>query len=60
VKVAVAGTHSTGKTTFLTRLRHLLETAGYHVATVSDQAAGARDLGFPTMREQTPPPPCGS
>jgi nicotinamide riboside kinase len=53
VKIAIAGTHSTGKTTFLTRLRHLLETAGYHVTTVADQAAGARDLGFPILRHQT-------
>jgi GTPase SAR1 family protein len=53
VKIAVAGTHSTGKSTFLTRLRHLLETAGYHVSTVADQAAGARDLGFPILRNQT-------
>jgi GTPase SAR1 family protein len=53
VKIAVAGTHSTGKTTFLTRLRHLLETAGYHISTVGDQAAGARDHGFPILREQT-------
>jgi hypothetical protein len=53
VKIAVAGTHSTGKTTFLTRLRHLFETAGYHVASVGDQAAGARDHGFPILREQT-------
>lgn len=53
MKIAVAGTHSTGKTTFLTRLRHLLETAGYHVASVGDQAAAARDHGFPILREQT-------
>jgi nicotinamide riboside kinase len=53
MKIAVAGTHSTGKTTFLTRLRHLLETAGYHVASVADQAAAARDHGFPILREQT-------
>ena len=53
MKVAVGGTHSTGKTTFLGRLRHLLETAGYHVASVADQAAAARDHGFPIMREQT-------
>ena len=53
MKIAVSGTHSTGKTTFLTRLRHLLETGGYHVASVADQAAAARDHGFPIMREQT-------
>ena len=53
MKIAVSGTHSTGKTTFLTRLRHLLETAGYHVASVADQAAAARDHGFPIMRDQT-------
>lgn len=53
MKIAVAGTHSTGKTTFLTRLRHLLETAGYHVASVADQAAAARDHGFPILRQQT-------
>lgn len=53
MKIAVAGTHSTGKTTFLTRLRHLLETAGYHVASVADQAAAARDHGFPIMQDQT-------
>lgn len=53
MKIAVTGTHSTGKTTFLTRLRHLFETAGYHVASVGDQAAAARDHGFPILREQT-------
>jgi hypothetical protein len=53
MKIAVAGTHSTGKTIFLTRLRHLLETAGYHVASVGDLAGAARDHGFPILREQT-------
>ncbi len=53
MKIAIAGTHSTGKSTFLTRLRHLLETAGYQVTTVADQTAGARDLGFPILRQQT-------
>jgi AAA domain len=53
VKIAASGTHSTGKTVFLTRLRHLLETAGYHVSTVADQTGAARDHGFPVLREQT-------
>ncbi len=53
MKIAVAGTHSTGKTTFLTRLRHLLETAGYQVASVAVPVAAARDHGFPILREQT-------
>jgi hypothetical protein len=53
VKIAVGGAHSSGKTTFLGRLRTALEAGGYHVASVGDQAAAARDHGFPIMRRQT-------
>lgn len=52
-RIAVAGTHSTGKTTFLTRLKELFEQRGLIVAYVHDSAANAQDKGFPILANHT-------
>jgi hypothetical protein len=54
IKIAVTGTHSTGKTTFVTAVQHRLETDGYTVATVSDLGAEAMQRGFPILHDHTP------
>lgn len=53
-KVAVAGTHSTGKTTFATALKEALEANGFTTAVVSDLGEECRDRGFPILYEHTP------
>ena len=52
-KIAVAGTHSTGKTTFLKGLEERLISAGHAVAYVHGSAAEAQDLGFPILKNHT-------
>jgi len=52
-KLAIAGTHSTGKTTFLERLQTALAFRGLTVAYVHDSAVAAGDLGFPILTEHT-------
>ena len=52
-RIAVAGTHSTGKTTFLTRLKELFEQRGLVVAYVHDSAVNAQDKGFPILADHT-------
>lgn len=52
-RIAVAGTHSTGKTTFLTGLKELFEQRGLVVAYVHDSAVNAQDKGFPILAEHT-------
>lgn len=52
-KIAVAGTHSTGKTTFLKGLEEHLTSAGHAVAYVHGNAAEAQDLGFPILKNHT-------
>ncbi|MFC3345981.1 AAA family ATPase [Streptomyces echinoruber] len=54
VRIAVAGTHSTGKTTLVRRLETELRAHGYTVArTPTSFAAQAADLGFPKLQQQT-------
>jgi hypothetical protein len=53
VKIAIAGTHSTGKTTLLERVECQLRKQGYTVARVGDLAVEAREHGFPILREHT-------
>jgi len=48
-----AGTHSTGKTTFLPRLEKELTRRGFSTKYVHDSAVNARDLGFPILRDHT-------
>lgn len=53
LKVGIAGTHSTGKTTFVELLEDRLIKIGYRVIRVNDLAKDARDIGFPILREHT-------
>jgi hypothetical protein len=53
VTVAVAGTHSTGKSTFLARLAHALRRNGFEVATVADLAEQALRTGLPILHGHT-------
>lgn len=52
-KIAIAGTHSTGKTTLMGRLEKELAARGFIPQYVHDSAANARDLGFPILRDHT-------
>jgi hypothetical protein len=52
-KIAIAGTHSTGKTTLMGRLEKELAARGFTPQYVHDSAANARDLGFPILRDHT-------
>ncbi|MGH3922067.1 MAG: hypothetical protein ACRDTT_04215 [Pseudonocardiaceae bacterium] len=56
VKIAVTGTHSTGKTTFLAALGRALTELGYAVAEVADLGKEAAERGFPilTISSQKP------
>ncbi len=53
VKATITGSHSTGKSTFLSLLASRLEARGFRVATVSDVASAAMDLGFPILTGHT-------
>lgn len=52
-KIAITGTHSTGKSTFLNQLERRLTSTGYRVATVNNLACSAQSLGFPILRNHT-------
>ncbi|WP_433599523.1 AAA family ATPase [Nocardia sp. CA-135953] len=53
VTVAVVGTHSTGKSTFLARLAHELRRTGLQVSTVADLGEQAQRLGLPILWNHT-------
>lgn len=52
-KIAIAGTHSTGKTTLMGRLEQELSGRGFAPGYVHDSAVSARELGFPILRDHT-------
>ena len=52
-KVAVAGAHSTGKSTFSRRLQSELLERGVDVACAHTSANRAKALGFPILAEHT-------
>lgn len=52
-KIGVAGSHSTGKTTFVKALHDRLMGRGLKVGHVDDLARRARGLGFPILRGHT-------
>jgi hypothetical protein len=52
-RIAVAGTHSTGKSTFLGVLQNEFEARGVVAKYVHDSAAKARELGFPILSQHT-------
>lgn len=51
VKVGIAGTHSTGKSTFIEQLGSVLSAEGISIGRVADLAKAARDRGFPILTE---------
>ncbi|MBO9463470.1 MULTISPECIES: AAA family ATPase [Stappiaceae] len=51
VKIGIAGTHSTGKSTFLEQLDARLSTEGVTIGRVDDLATAARDRGFPILTQ---------
>jgi hypothetical protein len=53
VTIAVVGTHSTGKSTFLARLAHELRRAGLQVSTVADLGEQAQRMGLPILWNHT-------
>ena len=53
LKVGVAGTHSTGKTTLLSSLKGRLVDEGLRVTVVKNLARAARDAGFAILTQQT-------
>ena len=53
LKIGAAGTHSTGKTTFLTKLRLRFQDCGLQTGIVSDVALAAHNAGFPILRDHT-------
>ncbi len=53
VKVGIAGTHSTGKSTFLERLNTLLSAEGVRIGRVGDLATAARGRGFPILTDHS-------
>lgn len=53
VFVAVTGTHSTGKSTFLDELDAELQEKGIAVGRVADKATDCRKAGFPILRDHT-------
>ena len=53
VVVAVTGTHSTGKSTFLARLAHELRRKKVTVATVADLGEQAQRIGLPILGSHT-------
>lgn len=53
VTIAVVGTHSTGKSTFLARLAHELRRTGLQVSTVADLGEQAQRMGLPILWNHT-------
>ena len=51
MKIAISGTHSTGKSTFIEQLEKAL--SEYRIGIVRDLATAARDHGFPILRDHT-------
>lgn len=51
--IGIAGTHSTGKTTFVEQLRGQAKERGISVVVVSDTATRAQEAGFPILRDHT-------
>jgi hypothetical protein len=52
-KIAVSGTHSTGKSTFIASIRDVLESRGVRVESVHYNAVDAQRIGFPILAEHT-------
>jgi hypothetical protein len=53
IKIGIAGTHSTGKSTFLTLIDQCLKEHDIATARIDDLATRAKTLGFPILTEHT-------
>jgi predicted ATPase len=53
MKIAITGTHSSGKTTFLQNLEQELNGAGLRIHRIGDFARRAQGLGFPILTKHT-------
>jgi len=53
LKIAITGTHSTGKSTFLDKLESSLKSSGLNVERFGSLALEARKLDFPILRGHT-------
>jgi len=53
IKLGIAGTHSTGKSTLVSQLETLLVDRGLRVKRVADVATEALKAGFPILRDHT-------
>lgn len=53
IKIGIAGTHSTGKSTFLDALAESIEEPSIRVGRISGIATKAQDLGFPILANHT-------
>lgn len=53
VKLGIAGTHSTGKSTLLSKVEEMLVQMGLRVSRVASLAAAAREAGFPILHDHT-------
>lgn len=51
--IGIAGTHSTGKSTFVAGVADTLRTHGLRVGQIGDLATKARDAGFPILTDHT-------
>jgi predicted ATPase len=53
IKIAVAGTHSTGKSSFLSAVESRLASRGLEIHRIQSLAKRAQELGFPILSEHT-------
>lgn len=53
VKIGIAGTHSTGKSSFLHQLKTTLQQKGISAVQLPSLAVAAKDKGFPILRNHT-------
>lgn len=53
IKIAITGTHSSGKTTFLERLSEEISRPGLRIHRIGDLARKAQDRGFPILKDHT-------
>jgi len=53
IKIAITGTHSSGKTTFLKNLEQELSGTGLRIQKIGDFARRAQGLGFPILTQHT-------
>jgi len=53
IKIGIAGTHSTGKSTLISKIRQGVAERGLAVGCISDLATRAKALGFPILTQHT-------